>query len=201
MIPKRVSTASRGISFSRTFFTEGWTFSSASTVGFWRRYTPLFSELPNVAEYVALFDEYKVTGIKMTFHPRNVGVFAQQSQTTALQNQFYITYAIDTEHSGLVPSGFYNAANYNKFLEESGPRAKTRLLNKPVSFFYRPKIRDDVGGGFNLKACPWMQTNVDDTLLYGAQIWLHDYNFGALNPAAFGVDVQYTFYFKCRGYN
>lgn len=202
-VPRAISNASRGVSFKRSFFVENWGFSPAATSGFWKKLAPSFTDLPNSSEYLVLFDMYKVNGIKVTFHPRNSLVQAPDNQSAGVyNNQFYITYAAETEHDySLIPTGTYGASNYNSFLEKMGSKVRTKPMTKPVSLYFKPRVIDDLGGGINMKRCPWLNTSMASTILYGAHVWLHDYAFGALNNQQFGVDIQYTFYFQCKGYN
>lgn len=199
---KRISTVARGVSFTRTFFKDSWAFSSASTSGFWRKIVPSLSDVPNSAEYIALFDQYKVTRIKITLHPRYGEVYAAVGSSTNVQNQMYLTYSTDAQHDYTYsPGGTYNSANYNSFLEHMGNRSKTVPFKNPVSFSWKPRVIDDMGGGVNMKVCPWVDTSTSTMLLYGCHLWMHDYNFGSLNATQFGCDIQYTFYFQCRGDN
>lgn len=205
VVPRQIAPAGRGVSFKRSWFADSWAFNNVTTPGFWRRFVPDFNDIPNHQEYRNLFDQYRVTGVKVTFHPRNLLVQAPAAGTGLgpTNNQVYITYAANpNEDYQLIPSGLYSSANYNQFLEEMGSHAKTRALTRPISYYYKPRIISDEGGGVNMKACPWIMCNsAGDPVLYGSHVWLHDYNFGALNSAQFGVDIQYTMYFQCRGQN
>lgn len=200
-IARPISTANRGVSFKRTWFSTAWPFGTATTDGFWRKFNCTLAQCPNYLEYVALFDEYKITGVKVTFHPRN-GMVQAPAQGTGLainNNQFYITTSTSKRDYGLVPSGTYSSSTYNGMLEELGASARTKPLTKPVSIFYKPTIYSDEGGGVNMKKFPWIQTNIVDVACHGAHAFIHDYNFSNLNAQTMGVDIQYTMYFQCRG--
>lgn len=197
VVPRAISPAARGVSFTRSFFKESWAFSPASTAGFWRKITPTLNDIPNAAEYIALFDQYKITRIKITLHPR----FGELGAAT-LNNQFYVTYSTDAKRDyTYTPGGTYNSANYNAYLEHMGQGHKTVPLLKPLSFSWKPTIINDVGGGVNMKTCPWLDTSDSSVLQYGCHMFMHDYNFSALNASTFGCDIQYTLYFQCRGDN
>lgn len=201
-IARPISNASRGVYFKRTFFSNAWAFDTASTNGFWRRFTPTFSMIPNHLEYASLFDEYKILGVKVTFHPRWTTVNTPVNLATGGtigNNLFKLTTTTAKRDYGLIPTGTYNSTTYNQFLEELGTTARTRSMTRPVSIYFKPQIHDDQGGGVNMKPFPWIQMNILDVVCHGAQAFLHDYNFTALNNSGFGLDVQYTLYFMCRG--
>lgn len=200
-----ISTANRGVSFKRTFFLASWTLGTTATTDFWKKLTPRFSDMPNAAEFQVLFDEYKMTGIKITFHPRFSSVqLAPSSGVTVSNNQLYITLANATREHEANPTGTYSSTTYNNFLEEMGGRSRTYMLNKPRSIYFKPTVYDETGTttgyGFTHRPAPWQQiNNSHQTQLHGCHAFLHDYNFNAQNTAGNGVDIQYTFYFQVRG--
>lgn len=198
-----ISTATRGVSFKRTWFSSAWVFGATTTNDFWRKFAPRFSDMPNHLEYANLFDEYRVTGIKITFHPRFASVLNNAS-SLATNNQMYITVANATKEYNLTPSGTYSSATYNGMLEELGSKAKTIQFNRPVSIYFKPHVFEEIGGatgyGYKQTKAGWFETATSlQPTLHGAHAFIHDYNFGNLNQAGFGVDIQYTFYFQCRG--
>jgi len=200
---RAISTASKGVSFKRSWFSTGWLFGPTTTNDFWRKFAPRFSDMPNHLEYANLFDEYKITGIKITFHPR-FQTNMNNSAQNLLNNQMYITIANATKEYNLVPSGSYSSTTYNNFLEELGSKAKTIQFNRPVSIYFKPHVFEEIGGstgyGYKQTKAGWFEaaTSLQPTM-HGAHAFIHDYNFGNLNAAGFGCDIQYTFYFQCRG--
>jgi hypothetical protein len=178
---------------------------TASTNGFWRRINVNFGNLPNNNEYSVLFDEFKITGVKVKFHPRITGVQTLSTASANLpitNNQFYLTYrkAVDKDVQG--PLGTYSSATYNRFLELAGPRVITRPLNRPISVFFRPKIIDPHGtqhSSTRTVTAGWQNFNTIQEDHWGPQFFMHDYAFSNANSGQFGVDIQLTFYFTCRG--
>lgn len=202
-LKKYVSSANRGVSFKRTWFSTIWDFNTAAVTGFWQTFRPRFTDIPNSSEYVSLFDQFKVTGVKVTFHPRwlNVNMPANITTSTLGNPQFYMTYLKSMNDFDWIPTGTYTSANYNAFLEEGGSSARTVALNKPVSVFFRPKILEDAGTlGVKMTTPPWMSLNHGaNTQFHGIHAFLHDYNFAGADAAGFGLDIQYTLYFQCKG--
>lgn len=202
----QLCTATKGVAFKRTFFVQNWAFGTTATTDFWRRFSPRFSDLPNHLEYANLFDEYKITGIKITFHPRfgatNLPVNA--ANNTVGNNQFYITIANSSLEYELIPSGTYSSATYNTMLEELGSKTRTIRLDKPVSLYFKPNIFEEIGGttgyGYKHRPCPWLELKTGlSPQMHGMHAFIHDYNFSNANLQGMGVDIQYTFYFQCRG--
>lgn len=205
-LSKAIQTAATGVAFKRTFQMPAWVFGTATTNDFWRRFTPRFSDMPNHAEYGNLFDEYKMTGIKITFYPRQLNLNQPTNGTGAgtVNNQMYITIADASKEYELTPTGTYNQNTYNSMLEELGSKTKTIPFDKPISLYFKPQVFEEVGGvtgvGYKQSPSPWLQ--ISSSLQphhHGMHAFIHDYNFGNLNSAGFGTDVQYTFYFQCRG--
>lgn len=203
---RRLSPANRGVSFKRTFFVSSWAFGTAATSDFWRRFTPRFSDMPNHLEYNAIFDEYKITGIKVTFHPRfgDTNLPINAASSTVGNNQMYITIANASKEFEWVPAGTYNSTTYNLFLEEVGDKSRTIRFNKPVSLYFKPNIFEEVGGttgyGYKHTKAPWLQISGSlQPSYHGMHAFIHDYNFTNLNISGFGCDIQYTYYFQCRG--
>lgn len=200
---RSISTVNRGVSFKRTWFSTIWDFNTAAVTGFWQSFRPRFTDIPNSSEYISLFDQFKVTGVKVTFHPRwlNVNMPANITTSTLGNSQFYMTYCKSSNDFDWTPTGTYTSANYNAFLEEGGSSARTVALNRPVSVFFRPKILEDAGTlGVKMTSPPWMSLNHGaNTQFHGIHAFLHDYNFSGSDTSGFGLDIQYTLYFQCKG--
>lgn len=203
---RAISTANKGVSFKRSWFSTSWAFGATTTNDFWRRFAPRFSEIPNYLEYANLFDEYKITGIKVTFHPRfgATNLPNNAANNTVGNNQMYITIANGTKEYNLVPTGAYSSTTYNNFLEELGSKARTIKFDKPVSIYFKPHVFEEIGGasgyGYKQTRAGWFETATSlQPTMHGAHAFIHDYNFTNQNITGFGCDIQYTFYFQCRG--
>lgn len=203
---RALAPASKGVAFKKTFFVSSWAFGTAATSDFWRKFAPRLSDMPNHLEYNAVFDEYRITGIKITFHPRfaatNLPINAASSLVA--NNQMYITIANATKEYELTPSGTYSSTTYNNMLEELGSKTRTIKFDRPVSLYFKPQIFEEVGGttgyGYKHVKAPWLQLGTSlQPMYHGMHAFIHDYNFTNLNTSGFGCDIQYTFYFQCRG--
>jgi len=203
---KAIATANKGVSFKRTFFVSNWAFGTAQTSDFWRRFVPRFTDMPNHLEYQKVFDEYKITGIKITLHPRfaDTNLPINAASSLVANNQMYITIANASKEYEFVPAGSYSSTTYNLLLEEIGDKARTYKFNKPVSLYFKPQIFEEIGGtsgyGYKHTKAPWLELATSlQPAYHGMHAFLHDYNFTNLQTSGFGCDIQYTFYFQCRG--
>lgn len=192
------------VSFKRTvILSPGWTWNTTTVAGFYRRITPALNLLPNFNEYQALFDEYRMNAIKITFHPRFQGTQSDTFAGAPSQNQFYMTTSIDKRSDPqFVPSGLYSSTTYNQMLEYQD-KVKTFQCSKPFSVFIKkPTIQATVSTGNTKMKNPGWLSILDAGDMNWNSLWcfFHDYNFLGNNNASFGVDIQYTFYFQCRGY-
>lgn len=191
---KRMSTIKRStptIRVARKFFTSTWNWGTASTVDFWRYYIIKPSDMPNWGEYSAVFDEYRINAVKVTFLPRYDSVDA--SSSTVVPNAHII---IDPA-STMIPSGTYTSANLNTLLENSGVR--TKRLNKPVSVYFKPKIAIQAfGGATNVlqTSTKFLKTNDTSVDYRGFHIFVQPTNFDT--PTNCKLDVFYTYYVTFR---
>lgn len=96
------------------------------------------NQLPEAAAYQQLYDQFKITGIKATFVPQvNVNESATGSGATDRMVVPTITMYVDENDAtnGEVEADMIVRGN-----------AKTRMFNKPVSIFFKPKVLKGVGG-------------------------------------------------------
>lgn len=209
-IPRTISSVSKGVYFKRSYWSIGWEWNPTTTAGFWRRPAPSISSLPDIADFQNMFDEYKMLGVKITLHPRFQSVTAPAaavSGSLVYQNSPYLTYAIDTTSSpNYLPTGAYSSSTYNNMLEECN-NPKTRIFNKPISIYYKPKIQTDVTQGSSysnsrMESPKWISfENGTQVPMWSTQLFIHDYNFNMTDTFQFSCDVHYTYYFLCRGQN
>jgi len=201
-VPRSLTNVNRGVYFKRTFWGGTWDWNNVTTSGFFRRIYASLSLLPNYSEYAALFDEFKMHGVKVTFHPRyGIPVQQQQINSTAYTNQVYITYAPDTHGDpSNVASGLYNSSTYNSFLEMVGSRAKTKPIRGPISVYFKPTFAMTDNNQTVMKNPGWLNFNSNGSeTMYSAWAFIHDYNFANADAAATSFDIQYTYYFSARG--
>ena len=55
------------LSLKRTTFSSTWSFGTAATNDFWQYYTFTAGDVGGFQDFADIFDEYKITGVKVTF--------------------------------------------------------------------------------------------------------------------------------------
>lgn len=182
------------IALKRTVFLFTWTFGTATTNDFWRYFEAPISDLPDLASYQALFDQYKINAVKYTFRPRYDTVTASATGT----NPTSTMHVIKDPESTVTPSGTYTGANVNSFLENGNVRSYT--TNKPFSVYYRPKIYQSVsstGTGSALTGPKYLNLNTDTTVRHrGFHVFWQQQ---AMATSTQLLDVFVTLYITLRG--
>lgn len=122
--------------------------------------------LENILDFDTLYDKYRINGYKVTIIP-------QQNMATTSSNTVIptITYAFDQDDSN-VPTGTGQLLQYGN--------AKVRRLDKPVSFYVKPKISLEAfgfGGSAgvvtNGRFIDWSSTDVPHR---GVKFWIENMN-------------------------
>lgn len=182
-----------GFMCKRVLYNGSWTFSTASTAGFWRYNAITTGQINNFTELAALFDEYKICGVKFTYRPRYDNVDAASATTSP---QGYALINIDPT-SEIVVTGAYSAATENGFLEQA-VNVRTKSLSRPFSIYYRPKISDTVTSGNAYQNAPWLSVTSTATLHRGFHMFLHVNNLST-SSTNLVLDEFITVYVRMRG--
>lgn len=125
------------------------------------------SDLPNVTEITALFQEYRVDLITVTLQ------WNSASGTTSVY--YPVVYMLDTT-SGVVPP-----STLNDYLQRPYKKAVFNQSQTEHSFSVRPCIRagaDVAGtvGGRVVQLCPWLASSSTLVTLHGMSAWIANYN-------------------------
>lgn len=182
---------------SRTGYGGSWTFSTASTSGFWKYYQFTPGAINNWAELAQVFDEVKINGIKVTFRPAFDSVTAPAAAGALVQPEGYAHVVVDPA-STLNPSGAYGSTTLNTLMENAG--VKSYPLNKPFSVYFKPEVVVAMGGGSTFaqtKRCPWLRTNDGTVGLTGFHVYLQQNNFSTGNSNIV-LDAYVTYYCQFR---
>lgn len=196
VMTRRVPRAPRmqpgAIMIKRSNYVGNWTFGTATTNDFWRYFAYDMTAFNAFAEFAAVFDEYKVNGMKVTFRPAY-----DTSIVDAVGVQAYGHVFVDPG-STLLPSGTYTSTTLNTFLQND--RVRTKTLNKPFSVYVRPKLLDQVlntGTGAALRSVPWIRTTETGASFRGFHMFLQQNNFNTSNTQV-KLDVFVTWYISFR---
>lgn len=150
------------------------------------------SDVINKTDFTNLFNEYCITGVKMSFHLRRLQNSSTTNATSTMPTLYYYT---DPDGNGISPTTVENV------LERSN--MQRRLLNpeKPVQIYIPyPRVsqklyQSTLTEGFAVaKPNQWIPTENPDVPHYGFG-WLIDEHRNTGNY----IDIVVTYYFKFRG--
>lgn len=146
-----------------------------------------FSDMPNFAEFTVLYDQYKITGVKLMFIPQ------MTDNTSATQNVGTFMYFYDYDDSssaGLSLDTFYQKMNLKM----------RQAANRPFKLFFRPKAGiagvQSVSGNqvASLPRSTWLDCASPDAFYYGLK-WAWS-NVNITTPSLL---VYATYYFTMKG--
>jgi hypothetical protein len=182
---------------NKTTYQGSWTFSTASTSGFWKYYETRGTDMSEFNQFAAIFDEYKITNLKYTFRPRYTGYDVQDTAVGSFP--VCTAHVIKDPGSTKIPSGAYNVTTINEFLENGSVKSYT--LNRPFNVSFRPKILGDALGG-STSALPesskWIRTTDDAVTHRGFHMFLQNSNMNPTNVTVL-LDVFVTYTVQFRG--
>lgn len=186
---------------TRTFWHFNWAPNTATTGGFWQYQQINLGNVPNVSEYVSVFDTYRVNSIKYTFRPRYDSFAGNDTTDTTLpgvtnQGGSDVHVIVDPK-STTNPSGTYTTANLNAFLENG--KVRTYSGNKPFSFLIKyPCVLDDINGvaATNLRKAPFLSTKNTTINHRGAHVFISDVNLTGNFGNSWDVFVTLNMTFK-----
>lgn len=181
----------------RTFYLAAWTWNTTTTQDFWRYYNFVIQELPDVSQYSAVFDEYRVNALKYTFRPRYDSVEGATAGSTGTPTA-YAHYVVDPG-STLIPAGVYGSSTLNQVLENSG--VKTRSLSRPFSVYFKPKVLYQTQGSSTagaMKTPSFYRTTELTAAHRGFHMYIQQNNLSASAAANIILDVFVTVYVTWR---
>lgn len=180
----------KAVAVKRTYHQGIWTFSSASTPGFYPSYTFQAGQLPSWSEFSALFKQYRFNAIKVTFYPRWTDADIQ-TNTIGIPTLF-----IQSNRTALVPTGTYVQATLNTFLEANSRRL---YMNKPRSHYMKVNELETSSGASQSQPKYGIWHNVTDstTNFYGFNVFWYNQGF-TTPPSTLTMDVLVTYYFQVK---
>lgn len=183
---------------ARKFWLTQWTWGTTTTNDFWRYVVFTPANIPNFAEYAAVFDMVRINALKFTYRPRYTDVEAAGAGPTTGTPTAYAHVIVDPE-STLIPSGVYGSGTVNTLLENT--RAKTYGLHRPFSVYYKPKVMFQVDGSGSATAVrtpPWLRTSDTSTVHRGHHMYIQQNAFSASANANIQLDVFVTVYMTLK---
>lgn len=142
-----------------------------------------FRDMPNATEFTSLFDQYKITGVKITFLP-------QQTQSVS----------IGTINNPNASSRFFSAIDYNDNnpptsideLREYQTCQYTPILKTHTRYIPKPKILDT--NGFAIS--PWMSTDSANVNYFGLKVAVEPMDSTSTLSMMYTVEATYYLVFK-----
>lgn len=198
---RRVSRSLRlnTITFKRKTWNGNWQPSTATTADFWKYYSFSLNAMSGYQDVTNMFDEYRIAGLKVEFHPRFNGFSGNDTTDTTLpgvtnQSGTKLHIIVDPS-STLTPVGTYTSSALNTLLENGRVRSYTG--NRIVSVYYKPKVYNTVSGlASNMIRSPWIRTDQVALPHYGFHAFAQDNNFNGTFGQSW--DVFVTYYIQCR---
>lgn len=156
------------------------------------------SDLPNNAEYAALYDQYKITGVSFKIMPKwqNPGNGANSNTVSGVGQ---IITVIDNDDAS------------NTFTKDDLLQYRTCKVTTPGRVHKRfivPKMlnavyRTGVTFAYNSVACKWIDMTLTDVPTYGIKMWIDPPVQNSLvavpiTPLQIPYDIYATYYFKCK---
>lgn len=198
------------LSVKRTCYLGNFQPSPTNVNTFWNYITPSLNKgfqwggaavgggLSNVTEYSAMFERYRLNGVKITLKPRSaMTVMPQDAVTNTIRKGYWSV--IKDPFSNTVPLGSYNAATLNSFLENG--RVRTFRADRDLSIYMKPWVIEQYGGGANRYVRPkWTDLSTDgqNVLYRGFHLMAHMQD-PASAPNFDTFDVYITYYIQFAG--
>lgn len=189
------------VSVKRTFNYSYWQPSTATTSDFWKYYSFTLADLPSVAEFTGVFEQYRINAIKVTFRPRFDGFSGENTTDVTLPgitNQAgQLLHIVKDQRTTTIPSGLYTRANLNAFLENGS--VKTYRGTRAINVYFKPAVtRTTVSSASStFDWAPWIQTSVTNANHFGFHAFAQDPNLTGTFGQAW--DVFVTFYMQFKG--
>lgn len=145
-----------------------------------------FSQIPNNAEFTALFDQYRINKIKLQLIPNFTGSdLNPTSSVVALPNIWSV---IDYDDN-TSPANLNDLLQYPNVRMTRGQRIHTR--------YWTPAVGTDVGGvaSASQKYKQWIDMSTTSIEHYGFKYFIDQLNTGPVGTWR----VFATFYFSCKG--
>lgn len=151
------------------------------------------SDLPNYTEFTALFEEYMITGVKLSFTLRR----SVQVQSTGATNSYsthpHLYYNVDITGNDIT------ASNINGMLEQPNTKRVRLQTEKSTGIYLQPRTSNiiyntGVTPAYGVNRAQWIPTAYPNVYHYGLKMLIDEFT----DTGNF-VDCIATYYVKFRG--
>lgn len=143
------------------------------------------SQVPNVAEFTNLYDQYKIKAVKCTLIPRHTEVGLSTGGTVMQGNMWS---CLDYDDS-TIPGGLDSLLQYQN--------TKRTRMNQTHSRYLRPMVATEVyatsiASSYAPKRNVWLDCSIDSVEHYGIKFWFDQ----RIAPVTYDVQIKYYLAFK-----
>lgn len=158
-------------------------FTIANVINTYTAYNFSLGDLPSSGEFTALFDQYKINAVKITFIP-----------------QMNTSISIGTINNPNASARFFSAIDYNDSaapfsvdeIRQYATCKYTPILRTHTRYIYKPKIVD--ASGFTIS--PWISTSVPGANYYGLKIAVEPMDSTSTLSMIYSVEAKFYMSFK-----
>lgn len=152
-------------------------------------------DLPNVAEYTSLFDQYKINGVSVRVIPKTSEQI-QGGTAGTIQTLGYgqVVSAIDYDDAA-------NPTSKDELLEYGS--VKTTASNRIHTRYIRPKVlnvvfRNALTSGYAPVKAPYLDQAYNDLPHYGLKLWVDPPSGFNVADTSISYDIYATYYFTMK---
>lgn len=153
------------------------------------------NQLPGVGDFTALFDQYKITGAKLTYTPAlSEGVLNPTFASAATLGYSRVHSVIDYDDSS-TPTSEDQLLEYGSHKSTAPFRTHTRFIKpKMLQEIYR----SSVGTAYSPRAGQFIDLSYPDVPHYGIKVWVSAPNTPSGVQGSITYKVYMTLYFTCK---
>lgn len=158
-------------------------------------YAMSLGQLPNVADFTSLFDQYKITGAKITLTPAlsegiNSPLFGQN-----------VALGFSRVHSAIDYDDNSAPASEDSLLEYGSHKSTSPFQTH--SRYIKPKVlhevyRSALTTAYSPRSSTYLDMSTTDVPHYGLKVWISAPNTAAGVAAQISYKVYQTLYFTCK---
>lgn len=186
----------------RTYRIGSWDASTTWNGGTTGQFVFQLNNLPNASEFVNLFEQYKINGVKLTFIPNYTGDDAAQAEANVVISGGPAWHTAPRIYTVIDKDGDYQTSTENAMLENNNARLVRNPYRQFTVYVKKPAVQFEVGTGAVFsqaapKASPWLDCKNSQVNHYGAAIA------GILSSGTLSAVVRYqviaTYYMAFKG--
>lgn len=158
-------------------------------------YAMSLGQLPNVADFTSLFDQYKITGAKITLTPAlTEGINSPLFGQNVALGFSRVHSAIDYDDNG-APASEDSLLEYGSHKSTAPFQTHSRYIKPKV---LHEVYRSALTTAYSPRASTYLDMSTTDVPHYGLKVWISAPNAPAGVAAQISYKVYQTLYFTCK---